>query len=919
MSRFHRRPLFIVAAAVFFAAAAATFVLIDQAAADQPAVQPGLNPNLRLTATPTPTPVPLVRVPLANLTGNRSWNGVPGSYSRLMLPSTAVARPLPLLNSAYSGMYAYTTNPAADTVSVISLATDLVMDTIYLGDGPGGMTFDPVDQTTLYKVDANTSSLSILYVPVDKEEFNWNPVEKLRLPVGKQPFAVAVSPDGLHVYVANMGDGTVTVINKHKSSSIIGYEVAATVHVGLKPRALAVSPDGSQVYVSCYGSSRLAVIDAATNTLARSIAVGQGPIGLAVSKYGLVYVASSGDNKVYEVDPAGGQVLKNFTVGDYPCAVAVIPDHPEAGGPLPLLHPVGIYNDTHVWLYVANGNNDSLSVINTGTGNVTTKNGVLAPFDIVARPGSDLAYVLTMSGNRVYVYNTTTDSLKTTFRTTVDPQQDYTDDDPMGGQHSGAFSYNGHIFMVSYGSGVVYATTQDNYLNHVYGGIMGQKAPQDIIMSPDGKTVYVSCYFDSSVLAIDTATNEVTARIAVDPNPREMAISKDGTRLYVACPHDFNNQGGGSVVKIDTTTGQVLNHFKLPSSIFGPPMPRRVALSDYDDILFILCTDNLYGEVYAIDTNMGTATLMYDTYDQPWDMTMLHSGRFLYVIDYQPKQYNASLFELDTATYLDYETVLDPGPNGYSVQGYTIKSTPDSSYLYILYGFDVYLVDTTSSEVSAKYEVNANGWQGGLEDLAFTPDAKYAYFTGVYTMSGDFTEHGLVVVVDTASGACVGTIPVGAVSTIGQDYLAPHIAIGHVPPPPATPTPAPAVPLTPVYSRVGVQDLFPGLAAGPGQGPALAVNRTIIAPLPVSNEGGATPTPAPATPTPDVGPAMQQVTPAPGASVTSQPTSGLPTATATPGPAGATTSKPAPGFELITASAGLVTALWLATHTRKGR
>lgn len=32
------------------------------------------------------------------------------------------------------------------------------------------------------------------------------------IPVGRGPIGVAVSPDGSHLYVANEGDGTVTVI-----------------------------------------------------------------------------------------------------------------------------------------------------------------------------------------------------------------------------------------------------------------------------------------------------------------------------------------------------------------------------------------------------------------------------------------------------------------------------------------------------------------------------------------------------------------------------------------------------------------------------------------------------------------------------------------------------------------------------------
>jgi YVTN family beta-propeller protein len=60
--------------------------------------------------------------------------------------------------------------------------------------------------------------------------------------------------------------------------------------------------------------------------------------------------------------------------------------------------------------------------------------------------------------------------------------------------------------------------------------------------------VYVSNGIDGSVMAIDTATNAVSATIAVGKRPWNMALTPDGTRLYVA------NGRSNSVSVIDTVT-----------------------------------------------------------------------------------------------------------------------------------------------------------------------------------------------------------------------------------------------------------------------------------------------------------------------------------------------------------------------------
>jgi YVTN family beta-propeller protein len=108
------------------------------------------------------------------------------------------------------------------------------------------------------------------------------------IPVGIDPFGVAVTPDGSKVYVTNFYSNNVTVIATASNT------VIATVAVGSDPFGVAVTPDGSKVYVTNFYSNNVTVIATASNTvIGTPITVGHHPSGVAVTPDGSkVYVTN---------------------------------------------------------------------------------------------------------------------------------------------------------------------------------------------------------------------------------------------------------------------------------------------------------------------------------------------------------------------------------------------------------------------------------------------------------------------------------------------------------------------------------------------------------------------------------------------------------------------------------------------------
>ena len=121
-----------------------------------------------------------------------------------------------------------------------------------------------------YIPNAASSSVSVIATAT-------NTVIGSPIPVGNNPFGVAVTSDGSKVYVANHFDKTVSVIDT-ATNTVIG----SPIPVGNNPFGIAVTPDGSKVYVANEGSNTVSVIDTATNTVTAAIPVGNNPIAFGI-------------------------------------------------------------------------------------------------------------------------------------------------------------------------------------------------------------------------------------------------------------------------------------------------------------------------------------------------------------------------------------------------------------------------------------------------------------------------------------------------------------------------------------------------------------------------------------------------------------------------------------------------------------
>ena len=146
------------------------------------------------------------------------------------------------------------------------------------------------------------------------------------LPTGQpESHMLALSHDGRRAYTANVGPGTVSVID------IVARKVIKVIPVSGNTQRIAISADDKWVFTADQTKPQMAVIDTATNTVAKWIPMEGIGYGSAPTPDGRwLLVALPDQNKVAVIDLRSMQVARTVSVGDYPQEVLVRPDGKSA-------------------------------------------------------------------------------------------------------------------------------------------------------------------------------------------------------------------------------------------------------------------------------------------------------------------------------------------------------------------------------------------------------------------------------------------------------------------------------------------------------------------------------------------------------------------------------------------------------------
>ena len=319
-----------------------------------------------------------------------------------------------------------------------------------------------------------------------------------------------------------------------------------------------------------------------------------------------VYVPNLKSNDVYVIDPATLKVVDRFRVGINP------------------QHVVPSYDLKTLWVTNnAEGRTDgSLTPVDPATGKPGKSIAVDDPYNMYFTPDGRSAIVVAEALKRLDFRDPQTMALQSTLAA---PQ--------CGGINHADFSIDGRfvIFTCEFQGSLAKIDLVGRkvlgYLKLSRGGM-----PQDIRVSPDGKTFYVADMKADGVFLIDGESFTETGFIRTGIGTHGLYPSRDGTKLYVANrgsnhihgkPH-----GKGSVSVVDFATGRIVATWPIPGG--GSPDMGNVSADGkvlwlsgrYDDVVYAI--DTTSGEVRKIA--VGKEPHGLTVWPQPGRYSLGHTG-----------------------------------------------------------------------------------------------------------------------------------------------------------------------------------------------------------------------------------------------------------------------------------------------------
>ena len=268
----------------------------------------------------------------------------------------------------------------------------------------------------------------------------------------------------------------------------------------------------------------------------------------------------------------------------------------------------------------------------------------------------------------------------------------------------------------------------DTATNEVIARIPVGEDPDGVAVTPDGLWVYVTNFLSDTVSVIDTGTNTVAATLAVGSGPVGITVTADGAFAYVT------NRGVDSVSIIETATNTVAATVEVGAG------PNAIAITPDGASAYVTnsFTRNP-GMVSVIDTVAGQVDATVAVHRNPNRIAVRPDGRSVYTTNF--RSWNVTV--IDTATNAVTTAIRVAGrPSG-------IAANPNGAYVYVvtLAGL-VHVIDAVTNRVVNIFEVERQPYGIGILG------------NGATGYVANFRSH-TVSVIDLIDEVVVGSVAVG--------------------------------------------------------------------------------------------------------------------------------------------------------------
>ncbi len=320
-----------------------------------------------------------------------------------------------------------------------------------------------------------------------------------------------------------------------------------------------------------------------------------------------VYVPNHSSNTVSVIDVATQKIVQTIRVGRGP------------------EHIIPSWDLKTLW--VANNANQttqgSMTPIDAATGKAGPSVPVNDPYNMYFMPDGSAAIIVAEAYHRLELRDPQTMALKSTIETP----------DCKGINHGDyAADYSFMVFTCEFSGKLMKVDIKNGVvLDQLSLSKLGSM-PQDVRLTPDGKTFFVTDMWNDGVYFIDAGSFKENGFVHTGPGAHGLTTSRDGTKIYVSNrgSNRMPDRAGkpGSVAVLDFASKQVERTWLIPGG--GSPDMGNVTADGKQ----LWLSGRFDGQVYVLDTDSGAVTKInvgiephgLTVWPQPGRFSLGHTG-----------------------------------------------------------------------------------------------------------------------------------------------------------------------------------------------------------------------------------------------------------------------------------------------------
>jgi YVTN family beta-propeller protein len=375
------------------------------------------------------------------------------------------------------------------------------------------------------------------------------------------PFNLALSGDGKTLYIVAEETNTLLAVDTEKK------KVIHKIRVGNKPHTVILDDKEKYAYVSNQWADNLSVIDLGKVSVIDTFKTGNGPAGLSLSADGkYIYVVNSYNNDISVISLSTGKEWKRLSAGNNPTGIKISPDRNR--------------------LYVTNRRANlvpygepvvcELTVIDDNSKRVTAREDINSAYmleNIEFTPDGEFALIpLIRPKNLVPSIQVEKGFMMTNGMAVIEqkpggriiqllldePNEYFADPFDIAITPDGKWAFISHagvdrISVVDLDSLRAFISGIPNdkleyYSNHlglssryVIKRIVTGANPKGMVVSPDGKKLYVAEHLEDRIAVISTESLEIINKIDLG-GPRRMTVARHGRKILNNAKGTFQTQ-----------------------------------------------------------------------------------------------------------------------------------------------------------------------------------------------------------------------------------------------------------------------------------------------------------------------------------------------------------------------------------------